>query len=332
MRRAAALSILLATTALPAPALAVERVETPAPAPAAPPAQPPAPQSPFALTFERVGGERATALVGQRIRVRGASAEFVPGETVTLRFLRSGREVRAEQVTLLPGAQGGGAFRLSYRPDRSGPLVVHASHAATPALGELSASSGEVDVLPRSVGPRSARSAVGALQRRLAQMGYVVGRRGTYDARTARAVLAFRKVTGMARTFDASRGVMKAIARGAGRFKIRRPGHGRHVEADLSRQVLALVEGAAVQRIYPISSGKRGTPTVIGSFRVYLKRFGTNAIGMVHSAYFTGGYATHGYPSVPAYPASHGCLRVPLREALSLFRWIRIGTPIDVYR
>jgi lipoprotein-anchoring transpeptidase ErfK/SrfK len=53
---------------------------------------------------------------------------------------------------------------------------------------------------------------------------------------------------------------------------------------------------------------------------------------MVHSAYFIGAYATHGYPSVPPFPASHGCLRVPLADALSLFRWIRIGTRVDVYR
>jgi lipoprotein-anchoring transpeptidase ErfK/SrfK len=63
-----------------------------------------------------------------------------------------------------------------------------------------------------------------------------------------------------------------------------------------------------------------------------LKTPGVNAKGMVHSAYFTGAYATHGYPSVPPFPASHGCLRVPIADALSLFRWIRIGTRVDVYR
>jgi lipoprotein-anchoring transpeptidase ErfK/SrfK len=332
MRCAAALSILLAAIALPAPAVAVEQVERPAPAPVAPPAPaaPSATQPQLALTFERVGDDR-TVLRRQRIRVRGATAAFVPGEMITLRFFSSGREVGAMQVMLKPGAQGGGAFRVSYRPDHYGPLVVHASHAATPALGELLAS-GEVDVLPRRVGPGSRRGAVRVLQRRLARLGYVVSEHGVYDARTARAVLAFRKVTGMARRFSASRGVMSAIARGAGRFKIRRPSHGRHIEADLSRQVIALIDGGRVRRIYPISSGKPSTPTVTGSFRVYLKRFGTNIKGMVHSAYFIRGYATHGYPSVPVYPASHGCLRVPLRDALSLFRWIRIGTPIDVYR
>ena len=135
----------------------------------------------------------------------------------------------------------------------------------------------------------------------------------------------------MARTSEASVEVMRRLARGGGAFKIRKPGDGRHIEADLTRQVIALIERGKVRRIYPISSGKPSTPTVLGSFRVYSKTPGTNAKGMVDSAYFIRGYATHGYFTVPVYPASHGCLRVPIPDARSLFDWIRIGTPVDVY-
>lgn len=186
-------------------------------------------------------------------------------------------------------------------------------------------------MIPRSVGRKSGSRAVRSLQRRLDRLGYVVGRRGAYDARTARAVLAFRKLTRMRRTTAASVHVMRRIARGVGAFKIRHPGHGRHIEADLRRQVIALIDGGRVRRIYPVSSGKPSTSTVTGSFRVYRKTPGTNALGMVHAAYFIGGYATHGFSSVPVYPASHGCLRVPIPDALSLFNWIRVGTPVDVY-
>jgi lipoprotein-anchoring transpeptidase ErfK/SrfK len=95
--------------------------------------------------------------------------------------------------------------------------------------------------------------------------------------------------------------------------------------------VIALIQGGRVRRIYPVSSGAPGTPTVQGSFRIYLKTPGTNSLGMVDAAYFIRGYATHGYASVPVFPASHGCLRVPVAEARRLFRWVRIGTPVDVY-
>ena len=114
--------------------------------------------------------------------------------------------------------------------------------------------------------------------------------------------------------------------------RVRFPGHGRHVEADLSRQVLALIVGGRVERIYHTSTGAPATPTILGSYRVYRKDLGTNAKGMVHSSYFIRGYAVHGYPSVPVYPASHGCLRVPLADALSIYNWLRYGDRVDVYR
>ena len=47
---------------------------------------------------------------------------------------------------------------------------------------------------------------------------------------------------------------------------------------------------------------------------------------MVHSSYFIGGYAIHGYVDVPPYAASHGCLRVPIPSAWSIFTWVRMYT------
>jgi hypothetical protein len=283
------------------------------------------------LQLERVGGTRSTVVAGSRVRVRGTVGAFVPNEIVTVRVASNGRKVHAESVAIQPGPDGSGTFLLSYRATRTGRLVVRAAHNPTPALGAFDAVGRSVDVLPRRVGPGSRYAAVRALQRRLRRLGYVVGARGAYDGRTARAVLAFRKVTGMPRRFDASSPIMRAIARGAGSFRIRRPAHGRHIEADLSRQVIALISGGRVERIYPVSSGAPSTPTIRGAFRVYAKTPGTNFKGMVDSAYFSGGYATHGYFSVPAFPASHGCLRVPIPDARSLFRWIHVGTRVDVY-
>jgi peptidoglycan hydrolase-like protein with peptidoglycan-binding domain len=287
-------------------------------------------QTQTTLTLERVGG-RSTVLTDAPVRVRGTTGVFVPGETVTVRFFIAGRLREERVVALTPQPDGTGGFLLAYEPRRPGTLKIRAVHDPTPALGPLAARVDSVDVIPRSVSRRSGPASIRALQRRLRRLGYVTGSRGSFDARTARAVLAFRKVTGMKRTTRASSGVMRAIARGDGRFRIRFRGHGRHIEADLSRQVIALIQGDRVRRIYPISSGAPGTPTVRGSFKVYLKTPGTNALGMVDSAYFLRGYATHGYASVPVFPASHGCLRVPVAEARRLFRWVRIGTPVDVY-
>ncbi|MEA2156118.1 MAG: hypothetical protein QOE11_2258 [Solirubrobacteraceae bacterium] len=328
MRQTTVLLALLAVALAPASALA----QAPAPVP---PAVPPAPapvQTQMTLALKGIGGTRATVLARAPVRILGSLAAFVPGEQVTVRITSNGHKLLARRVAISPGAAGTGVFALTYRPVRSGRLVVRAVHDATAALGALSAVGHSVDVLPRRVGPASPKSAVRALQRRLARLGFVVGSPGAFDARTQRAVLAFRKVTSMPRTTQASSSVMRAIARGAGKFRIRRAAHGRHIEADLSRQVIALISNGRIERIYPVSSGKPSTPTVIGSFHVYSKSPGTNAKGMFFSAYFVGGYATHGYPSVPVFAASHGCLRVPMADAISLYNWIKIGTPVDVYR
>lgn len=322
--RAAALATTAAALIAAAPAAAQE--QQPEPAAAAPV------QTTLALKVERIG-PTATVLVGSKIRVRGTTGAFADGETVTLRFYMNDRKVRVKRVALQPRAGGRGGFLLSHRPARTGRLRVTATKAATPLLDALHARGHKlVDVLPRSVDADSHPRAIRMLQRWLARNGYVVGRRRVFDARTARAVLAFRKVTGMRRTTDASVHVMRRLARGQGGFKVRRPDHGRHIEADLSRQVMAFVDGRRVERIYHVSSGAPSTPTVVGTFKVYLKTPGTNAKGMVHSAYFIRGYATHGYASVPIFPASHGCLRVPIPDAKSIFNWIRVGTVVDVYR
>jgi peptidoglycan hydrolase-like protein with peptidoglycan-binding domain len=263
--------------------------------------------------------------------VRGTTAVFVPGQIVTVRFSISGRRRAVHQVALQPRADGTGGFIVAYRPKRPGRMSVSVTHDPTPELGAIVAKAERTDIIPRSVRPRSGKASIRALQRRLRRLGYVTGERGHFDRRTARAVLAFRKVTGMKRTTRASVGVMRALAKGKGRFAVKFPDHGRHIEADISRQVLALIAGGRVARIYPISSGKPSTPTVLGSFKVYSKTPGTNAKGMVDASYFIGGYATHGYVSVPVFAASHGCLRVPLADARTLFDWIRIGTPVDVY-
>ena len=151
----------------------------------------------------------------------------------------------------------------------------------------------------------------------------------------ANAVNAFRKTNGMGRDGFASSSVYAMVLRGDGAYKLRYPTsgtHGKHVEFDWSRQVLVLADRGKAYRVYHTSSGSPVTPTVFGSYRFYRQDYGTNSKGMVHSSYFIGGYAIHGYASVPNFPASHGCLRVPIPNALSIYNWIDLGDPIYTYQ
>ena len=94
---------------------------------------------------------------------------------------------------------------------------------------------------------------------------------------------------------------------------------------------MVLAKGDKVDEIYSVSTGAAVTPTILGKFNFYRKEPGTNSHGMVNSVYFIRGYATHGYASVPDYPASHGCVRRPIPDSLHIYKWIDIGDQIYVY-
>ena len=272
--------------------------------------------------------------LGKRLKVRGIACPFVAGQHVRVKFKTRGKVVKVVQTPVRRrGGAGCGHFSAGFSPRRAGAYFARADHAATPQMAAattLLRKAFIVDRLrPLREGSRGVR--VRQLQRQLRAAGYVVGKAGLYDARTARAVLAFRKLSGLPRTTNASRRVLRRLAAGGGRFRISHPDHGHHVEADLSHQVLALIDHRKVQRIYPLSSGKPSTPTVLGSFRVYSKTVGFNAKGMYYSNYFIRGYAIHGYVDVPTFPASHGCLRVPIPDAIPIYNWVRIGDRVDVY-
>ena len=326
MRRLLALSALLAgVAAVPAAAQTPTNPVQPQPAPQQPPAQQPAPAPAAKLTLAT---ERDRLVLARRsFRVAGRLTPATAGQKVVVRLYRGKRKLQARSVAV----DAEGRFRTRLTARRTGTVTVRASHRATPELGTAVAGPVRLDVLPRRISGGQRGLAVRIVQRHLKKRGYVIGRAGLHDARTARAVLAFRKVSGLRRTSNADLTVMRRLADGGGVFKVRYPRHGKHIEADLSRQVFAMIRGRRVERIYHTSTGAPATPTIRGSFKFYRSQPGTNAKGMVHSQYFIRGYAIHGYKSVPIYPASHGCLRVPIPDALAIFRWIRLGDRIDVY-
>jgi hypothetical protein len=295
----------------------------------------PAPGAEMEIEVARgINGRHESTLSGTRLRVEGSVSRYVPGQQVTVRTYRRGKKVGTREVTVLPGEDGTtGRFVLGVRVVGSGHFVLRASHGATAQQGTMRAPGVGFDVLPTRLRGSDRGSPVSVVQKHLRELGYVTGRRGIYDARTRRAVLTFRKMTGMRRTSTASEAMLERLAAGQGRFRVKHRNHGRHVEADLSRQVIALIgSDGDVERIYHTSSGKPSTPTVTGNFRVYRKQPGTNSLNMVHSVYFIRGYAVHGYKSVPTRPASAGCFRVPIPDARSISNWMRMGTRVDVYR
>jgi peptidoglycan hydrolase-like protein with peptidoglycan-binding domain len=235
-------------------------------------------------------------------------------------------------VAILRSADGQGRFILRLPTARTGTVAVSVSHAATPTMAAFSTTAPRLRVLSAKMSQGARGPGVWFLQRRLSHLHYAVPESGVYEAGTENAVIAYRKMLGLSRISSTGAGVISGLERGAGLFRVRFPRDGKHVEADLAKQVLAEIEPhGRVYKIYTTSSGKPSTPTVLGRFQVYLKTPGANSEDMVDSNYFIRGYAIHGYPEVPTWAASHGCLRVPIEDAPAIFGWVQVGTIVDVY-
>jgi N-acetylmuramoyl-L-alanine amidase len=183
-----------------------------------------------------------------------------------------------------------------------------------------------------------------ALQRRLAEFGYQVREAdGQFGSETHHAVVAFQKVNHLDRD-----GVVGPVTRRAlERSRVPRPRStkaGFHVEADLTLQVVYMVEDGKILEILDASSASGQTYVVdgdvrlavtpLGSFRIQRKidAWRKSDLGLLYRpAYFIGGYALHGAPSVPPFPASHGCIRITTTAMDRWFDKLPVGTPMLVY-
>ncbi len=192
--------------------------------------------------------------------------------------------------------------------------------------------------------PAPNRAETKEAERRLSDMGYWTGRiDGEIDRATRAALIAFQKMEGRKITGRLTRDELEAI-RNAASPRARDLGY-KHVEVDLDRQVLLLVndEGAVV-RILPVSTGSgknynekgiKGTAyTPRGRFRVYGKAAGwkRSPLGLLYYPnYISGGVAIHGNPAVPNEPGSHGCIRIPMFASRDVSQMLPVGTIVLVY-
>jgi len=183
------------------------------------------------------------------------------------------------------------------------------------------------------------------LARRRLYRGPIDGEFGTH---TAAAVVAFHKVLGVERTAEWGEEDSRRMANFVFPPLPERPGEPNRVEVDVGRQVLYLIEDDVLAEIVPVSTasgnlyysvrsgGVVRSVTPRGDFRLTRYSPGWSCDWVtgwcIYNAWnFTTMYALHGYPEVPAYPASHGCVRVPLWEADWLARRLFVGMPFHVW-
>jgi peptidoglycan hydrolase-like protein with peptidoglycan-binding domain len=195
-------------------------------------------------------------------------------------------------------------------------------------------------------------AAVKELQSRLRELGYVPGKiDARYGGATQAAVWAFQKVQGISPTSTVSNRTWRALESPAAPKILVPNGKPDRVEINLTKQIAVLYRAGAVKLITHISSGSgipycetttwQGKPqrfcgsarTPTGDFKTTWRASGWHKsyLGQLYNPiFFNGGIALHGALSVPLYPASHGCVRLPMNVASVLPGLLGKGVPVHV--
>ena len=258
-------------------------------------------------------------------RVRGALRPAHEGQRVKVAIYRFGSLVASKRVRLREGVR----FSTSFLVRRPGTYRAVVRFSDDDHLPVAKATRKRSTPLP-SLGIGSRGTFVRILERRLDELGYYLpGIDRSYDYRTADAVRAFNKVQGRVRSGSVSSSTWYALASP----KRPRPRSTRprfHIEIDQTKQVLYMVRRGRITEIVHVSTGANGY-THDGVYRFYRQIYGYSGGGLYHPSYFHGLRAIHGWPSVPTYPASHGCVRVPMWTAKWIQSQIDIGDQIRIY-
>ncbi|MEV4178858.1 L,D-transpeptidase family protein [Nonomuraea sp. NPDC049709] len=190
------------------------------------------------------------------------------------------------------------------------------------------------------------------LQKRLIELGYRPGKvDGRYGGTTLAAVWAFQKVNGIRPTSTVAKRTWEALETPKAPKILVRNGKPTRAEVNLTKQVMVMYVDGEVELITHISSGS-GVPycetttwqgkeqqfcgsasTPTGNYRTTWRTSGWHKsyLGELYNPiFFNGGIAFHGALSVPLFPASHGCVRMPMNVAEVLPGMLGKGVPVHV--
>ncbi|MDA0639951.1 L,D-transpeptidase family protein [Nonomuraea ferruginea] len=227
-----------------------------------------------------------------------------------------------------------------------------ASHTITAAAGRLAEPPPAVTAPDKKLKLGAKGKAVVWLQKRLRELGYRPGKAdGRYGGTTLGAVWAFQKVNGIKPTSTIGKATWRALEQPRTPKVLARNGKRTRAEVNLSTQIMTLYVGGELKLISHMSSGS-GVPycettvwqgkeqrfcgsatTPTGTYKTTWRRDGWHKsyLGELYNPiFFNGGIAFHGALSVPLYPASHGCVRLPMNVAEELPGLLGTGVPVHV--
>ncbi len=117
-------------------------------------------------------------------------------------------------------------------------------------------------------------------------------------------------------------------------------GEKRWIEVDLSTQTTRAYQGTKLERTFIVSTGRRRTPTVTGTYHIYVKYPATDMSGpgyhledVPYTMYFYKGYGLHGtyWHNNFGRPMSHGCVNFRVEDAKWLYDFASVGTLVYVH-
>lgn len=277
--------------------------------------------------LDRLAGRERTetaAVVADRARALGLEG----------RPLLAGADTFADGLSggVFAGAVNRAPVLLTYRRDLTGPVVRWVARHGVTAL-DVAGGSAAVSPLAVCQARTGDDRAFLCIESELARQGYNTGPTdGRLDDQSVWAFFAFSKVAGLpvdGRFDEASYRRLLDDPRLAPARTDLGPDH---VEIDLARQLVLVVQDGEVRHALHTSTGKPSTPTVRGTFSVYEKRnYRQTHNDMYRPVFFYRGYAFHGYPDIPLYPASAGCARMYDGDMNFLWPFLHIGTRVASY-
>jgi lipoprotein-anchoring transpeptidase ErfK/SrfK len=275
----------------------------------------------------RVKPAKGLSYGGARIAARIRPESYAG--TVSVRVEKRGEEVANRTATVENGKlrtkvplPGVGRFRVVLDfPERDG-LAGRVTSARVVAKG-------------RALSVGSTGPDVRGLRERLAELRvHVPARSSAFGYELRDAVLAFQKAYGLDRTGTVDAATWRKLA-GVRPIKPRYRGPALHIEVDKTRQILMVVEKGQVSAVLPVSSGATGN-TPEGKHQIRWKALATTTWlgpGILYRTmtFYEDTIAIHGWASVPEYPASHGCVRIPIWAADWLYQRSHVGETVYVY-
>ena len=118
-------------------------------------------------------------------------------------------------------------------------------------------------------------------------------------------------------------------------------GGAKWIDVNLSTQTLTAYQGNTPVLSARVSTGTWKYPTVVGTFRIYVKYAAVHMRGgygsdyydlpnVPYVMYFYGGYSMHGtyWHSNFGTPMSHGCVNLSTPDARWLYNWAPVGTRV----